>query len=548
MSKITLEHPIAYFCAEYGIESSLPIYAGGLGVLAGDTIKAAADRNLPFVGIGLLYRGERQVQFINHDGLQEEHDLDFDPLSANLEHVYLDDQPLFIRVHMTEIDIWCRVWKKTLNSDVILYLLDTDTDQNQLSERAITHPLYSGTEETTLKQQLILGIGGVKLLHTLGIHPEVIHINEGRPAFVHWQLIRHAMDEHGMDYHQAHQFAKNKTVYTNHTLVTAGLNNVNISLLKRYGKYYATKMGISIEELIEPGLEQRDKHKVFSMTRYGLNTSRRASGVSQMHTDLSKKIWQGYEWVNITNGVHMNTWQDQEIKNCNLDCDDLWPIHLKKKQELMTFVQDRTGFGYDPNKMVVSWARRLAGYKRLDALFTDIERLRSILRHADRPVQLLVAGKAHVSDKQGKLKLQKIIKYMAKELSGYAIFIPNYDLDIARMMVKGSDLWLNIPEYGKEACGTSGMKAVSNGVIKCTVPDGWAYEVNWEGVGWTLNSDDISRDVYTKLENEITPLFYERDEKGIPQKWLEMMRKSISVSGKFSAHRMINEYLEKLYS
>jgi glycogen phosphorylase len=547
MTDINPQHPIAYFCAEYGIQSNLPIYAGGLGVLAGDTIKAAADANLPFVGIGLLYRGERQVQFINHEGLQEEHDMDFDPLSAGLEHVYKDDQPMFIRVHMTEIDVWCRVWKKTFTDNVTLYLLDTDTDQNQLSERGITHPLYSGTEETALKQQLILGIGGVKLLHTMGINPGVIHINEGRPAFVHWQLIREYMDEHGMDFIKAHQFAKSKTVYTNHTLVTAGLNMVDIALLKRYGQYYADKMKVSIDQLLEHGINEDNGKPSFSMTTYGLNTSRKASGVSQMHTDMSKEIWPGFDWHNITNGVHMPSWQDREIRDCDLNTDCLWEIHLQKKQQLANFVKDKTGFSYDPNSLVISWARRLAGYKRFDAVFADIERLRAILKHSQKPVQFLAAGKAHVSDKKGKLMLQKIIKYMAKELSGAAIFIPNYDLEVAAMLVKGSDLWLNIPEYGKEACGTSGMKAISNGVLKCTVPDGWAYEVDWEGVGWTLNSDGVSSDLYSKLETEIIPMFYNRDGQGIPREWLERMKKSIQMSGRFSAKRMLDEYLEKLY-
>ncbi len=544
--QITPQSPIAYFCAEYGLDANLPLYAGGLGVLAGDTIKAAADANLPFVGIGLLYRGERMVQKINEDGMQIEEDFNFDPVEAGLEHVYIDDQPLFIRIYLTKIDIWCRVWKKTLAENVILYLLDTDTDQNQMSERGITHPLYSGTQGTQLKQQLILGIGGVKLLHSLGVHPAVYHLNEGRPAFMHWQLVREFMEDHGMSYQEARKLAKSKTVYTNHTLVAAGNNSVSCDFLERYAKHYADKMGIAIEKLLEDGFETGHKNHFF-MTRFGLNISRKASGVSQLHTNLSKQIWPGYNWVNVTNGVHLPTWQSSAVAQADLNTDTLWQIHQKNKQVLADFVQAQTGFSYSADRLVIGWARRLAGYKRLDAVFADVEKLRQILRSADKPVQLLVAGKAHIQDKAGKIMLQKIIKYMAKELAGHALFIPNYNLDIAKMMVQGSDLWLNIPEHGKEACGTSGMKAMSNGVLQCTVPDGWAYEVDWQGKGWTLNSDDVSNDFYNKLEQKIIPLFYERDASGVPKKWLNMMKENIRMCGQFSAARMLKEYGEKLY-
>ena len=545
MPKLSPQNPIAYFSAEYGIESQLPFYAGGLGVLSGDTIKAMGDLNVPFTGVGLLYRGERMIQEIDSTGMQVERDMEFDPVSAGLEHVYLDDRPLFIKVHLTELDVWVRVWKKTFSENVVLYLLDTDTDQNQLQERSITHGLYIGTEGTSIKQQFILGIGGIKVLTALGIHPAVYHINEGRPAFLFWQLIRTYMMVHGMNYQEAYELAQTKVVYTNHTLVAAGNNTIQVDFLKRYAQYYAEKMGITIDQLLEKGIKKDPK--VFSMTTFGLNISRKASGVSSFHTELSKKIWPEYSWVNITNGVHLPTWQNEEVRNCSLENDDLWHVHQKKKQELSDYVKQRTSFGFDPNRLVITWARRLAGYKRLPNLFDDIELLRKILRDSNRPVQLLVAGKAHISDKQGKLMLQGVIKHMAKELSDYSLFIPNYDLELAQKLVAGSDLWLNIPEIGKEACGTSGMKAVSNGVIQCTVPDGWAAEVDWSGAGWTLESENISENVYKKLQEEIIPTFYDRDANGVPQNWLNMMKKSVELCGRFSAKRMMTEYREKLY-
>lgn len=536
---------IAYFCAEFGLDSNLPIYAGGLGVLAGDTLKAAADLQLNLVGVGLLYRGSGSVQIINQQGLQQEADYPFDPVSAGLEHVYLDDQPLFIHVHLTTQDVWLRVWKKTISEKVILYLLDSDTDQNEVNERDLTHVLYAGAEDVVIKQQLLLSIGGVKLLHTLGIHPDIYHIQEGRPALVHWQLIRSYMDNNGLSFEQALATAKEKTVYTNHTLVAAGIGKSRSDILKGFGQYYADKMGVSSDTLIDLGIEKDGQG--FSFTRLALNSSRNASGVSKLHTGLSKKLWPEYNWTNITNGVHLGTWQDSAIRDNQENPQALWQAHLDNKNKLMEFVKNRTGYGYDPNRLVIGWARRIAGYKRYQALFDDIERLIKIVRSQDQPVQILMAGKAHRLDEQGKISLQEIIHHFQKELSGYALFIPNYDLDVANHLVKGCDVWLNTPEKGKEACGTSGMKAISNGVLNLTVEDGWAAEVDWNGVGWTLDSDNISGSIYSHLEKNVIPTFYQKNEFGYPTKWLEMMKNSIVLSEKFSAKRMVEEYRDKLY-
>ncbi len=537
--------PIAYFCAEFGLESYLPWYAGGLGVLAGDTLKQAADDQVPMVGIGLLYRGEAAIQVLTQEGEQQEADQPFDPVAAGLEHVYVDDMPLFIKVHLTEIDVWVRCWKKTLSDKVSLYLLDTDTDQNQISERSITHVLYAGTEETVIKQQLILGIGGVKLLHALDIHPTMYHVQEGRPAFLHWQLIRSYMDDHGLHFDEAREQAKQKTVYTNHTLVAAGNQGYDSHLLKRYATYYAQKMGISVETLLDPGKENDPDR--FYVTRFALNTSRRASGVSQLHTDLSAKTWPGYTWVNITNGVHLPTWQDATTASLVNDPAGLWRRHIENKRTLANFVHDRTGFGYNPDQLVITWARRLAGYKRFGALFDDITRLVALVKQLDRPIQILMSGKAHRYDSAGKQQLQSIIQLFQTELAGHALFIPNYDLDVARHLAQGSDLWLNTPEAGREACGTSGMKAISNGVLQCTTIDGWTTEVDWAGIGWTLSDQNVSQDIYRVLETEVVPMFYNRNEHGIPEEWVKRMQASMKLSEKFSAKRMLAEYQEKLY-
>lgn len=536
---------IAYFCAEYGLESRLPIYAGGLGVLSGDTLKAAADKKIPVVAIGLLYHGEAAKQIITPEGEQIEVDVPFDELSVGLEHVYVDDKPLFIKVHLTEIDIWVRVWKKTIGDTVTLYLLDTDTEQNHISERTITYALYHGTEEELVKQQMILGIGGVKLLYELGLHPCIYHINEGRPAFLHWQLIRMYMDKHGMSYEEAKQLAKENTVYTNHTLVAAGNKGYPTHLIKTYADYYAKKIGISLDDLLADGTQSHPDY--FKMTRFALNISTRANGVSALHTKLSEEAWHGYNWQNITNGVHMPTWQSEEFRQEKLTDARIWEIHQRNKQRLVDFSVNRSGYGFDPNKLVIGWARRIAGYKHLDWLFDDIERLKKLLKNEDRPVQLVIAGKAHFGDNHGKGLLKQVIGHMQNELSGSALFIPNYDLDVANHLVKGCDLWVNTPEYGKEACGTSGMKAIANGVLNFTIKDGWVGEADWDGMGWIIDHTNPSQDLYSKLESEIVNTYYDRDEQGLPVAWISMMRKSIETAKNFSAERMFDQYLDLLY-
>ena len=544
-SEISALHPVAYFCAEFGFDTAVPIYAGGLGILAGDTVKQAADNNFPLVGIGLLSRGFGMRQKITATGEQIDEDWEFDPRSVGLENVYIDDQPLFIKVHLTEVIIWLRCWKKTFSNGVVLYLLDSDTDQNQLQERSLTQVLYCGTKELQLKQQLLLGIGGVKLLTKLGIQPSVYHLQEGRPAFLHWQLIRQMMDHHKIEYESARRLAIEKTVYTNHTLVAAGNQSYSMDLLRVLAGYYAEKMKISVDELLKQGIDSNPGE--FSVTRLALNTSRKANGVSKLHSTLSMEQWPEYKWTNITNGVHFPTWQSSRVAAVKNSPNELWQAHLQEKQALADFVQRETGYTFDPNRFVITWARRLAGYKQMDMLYSDIDRLASIVKQVDKPVQILMAGKAHQGDTHGKEMLKQIISYMQNQLSGHALFVPNYNISIAQSLVKGSDLWLNTPVHGQEACGTSGMKALSNGVLQCTVPDGWAAEVDWTGKGWALTPNFTAENLYDLLEKEVIPRFFNRTD-GRPGEWLEMMQRSISLADQFSADRMLKEYQSNLYS
>jgi starch phosphorylase len=537
---------VAYFCAEFGFPG-LPLYAGGLGVLAGDTVREAADRNFPMVAVGLLYRGGKAVQKFTPDSLQVEEDLTVDPVSLGFEHVFVpqEDQPLFVRVHLTKEDVWARVWKRTVNNTT-LYLLDTDTDQNEPQERGICKAIYLGSEEALIKQQMVLGIGGVKLLDALNIHPSVYHLNEGRPAFLYWQLIRQFMEKGGLNFTEAKTKAQAMIVYTNHTLVRDGNQAYDTALLENYSLYYAHKMGVRIEELLAPGIDKGTGN--FSMTLFALNVSRKASAVSQPHYELSRSLWPEFSWVGITNGIHLPTWQDPEIKAAQDNAKNLWDKHRQKKRELMEFVVKQAGYGYDPERLVITWARRIAGYKRLNALIEDVNRLAKILTNVERPVQLLIAGKAHAADVSAKVMLQKVIKSMGKELAGYAIFVPDYTIEVAQKLVIGSDVWLNTPIQGQEASGTSGMKAVSNGVLQLTVEDGWTAEVDWHELGWTLDNNHLTETLYFRLEQDVVPMFYHWDVNNYPIEWITRMQKTMKLSQIYSTTRMLQEYRDKLYT
>lgn len=546
------KQPIAYFCAEYGLDSRLPIYAGGLGVLAGDTLKAAVDAVQPLVALGLLYRGKQSIQALDESGWQQDLDADFNPQEVGLEPVLIGKQKLEFSLNLGSEQIWLQVWQKKLSDQVSLYLLDTNHLQNTKDQQNINDALYFGDPVKQFYQQIILGMGGARLLQLLGIKPLVYHLNEGRAAFLVWELLRQLKDYQfdssnagqNLTLEQAEQIIRQNLVYTNHTLVPAGNYLVPRSLVQAVAQPIAKIWEVKVERLLEPGfLNGQQENDQFSPTQLAMHYSNQHSGVSQLHTELSKQIWPDKNWVSITNGVHLSTWQDQRFAKANLSNDQLWQIHLDNKSQLESYVHARTGYHYDSSRLVIGWARRLAGYKRLDAVFADIDRLANIVKDKDQPVQLLIAGKAHQEDEVGKKMLQQVIEYLSDKLSGYGLFVPNFDLDLAQKMVRGCDLWLNIPERGKEACGTSGMKAVSNGVLQCTTLDGWTDEVAWQGKGWALSSADISQNFYQTLDSQIKPLFYQQDKTN----WIKMMRASMELAQDFSAKRMFEQYQQLLY-
>ncbi len=540
------ENPVAYFSAEFAIHNGLPIYAGGLGVLAGDILKSAADLGIHMAGVGLLYKGEEARQKITLEGNQEENNFDYIPENEGLELIRdATGQPLFVKVHLTQVDVWLQIWRYKIGETVNLYLLDPDNPYNHSHERRLAYALYAGTQEEIIKQQLVLGIGGVKALKVLKIEPALYHVNEGRPSFLHWQLIRSVMDDKGVSYRTAKKNALEQTVYTNHTVVAAGNQTYDLDLMKAYTKYYAGKMGISVNDLLKDGL---DKQGRFDVTLFALNTSGRASSVSQPHFKVCKKNWPKYNWVNITNAVHFPTWHDSRL-NSDLGDEELWQAHLDAKRKTQELIAARTGFNYDPNKLVIAWARRFASYKQPDLLFRDLSRLQDIALSTNRPVQILVAGKAHVFDTEGKSMIREIIGHMSRELRGNALFIPDYNMEMGAALTRGSDVWLNTPRKGEEASGTSGMKAISNGVLQVTSDDGWAEEVDWsdESTGWVIDHKEMEYNLFDLIENKVIPTFYHRNEKDLPTKWLKMMRRSIELSPQYNAERMMEEYCTKLY-
>lgn len=539
-----LKKPVAYFCNEFAIDNELPIYSGGLGILASDTMNEAALQHFPMVGVGILYKGKNFIQHITTDGTAETRDSEFDHDTSFLRPTTQSGKPLVFDLIPGISEVMVKSYHVRLSDNTILFLLSTDLDSNPPEWVSDMDALYHGDDESHLRQQLLLGIGGIKLFDLLGIKPTIYHIQEGRPEFLIWELTKNLMQTENFSFEKSWAQAKEKIVYTNHTLVSAGNLGYSKSLVEKWAMPFAKSMQVDVNLLIKDGINENDN---FSTTLFALNTSSKQTAVSKVHADYANKEWKNFDFIGITNGVHLHRWQDSDFRE-ELSDRQLWDLHCLKKRELMETVIQRTGFGYDPNKLVITWARRLAEYKQPKIIFSDIERLKSIVSRADRPVQILFAGNSHTNDPGGKGIIEDIIKIFSSELSGHAIFIPNYNISLSNRLTSGSDIWLNTPKGNLEACGTSGMKAIANGVLNCTVLDGWTYEVDWKGIGFVLDPQKTAESFYATLEGEIAPLFFDRNIDGLPTKWIEQMRKSIELSNKFSASRMLDEYKTLLYS
>lgn len=523
---------VAYFCMEYGLREEFRAYAGGLGILAGDFLKSAADLKLPVVGVGILWRQGYTWQRLGRDGRP------YDSYPC-YSYDFLKDTGVTVTVEIRGRHVRCKVWLVDKYENAPLYLLDTNLPDNE--DRWITGQLYGWFSEERVAQEMVLGIGGVRALRALGIPVDVYHFNEGHAVLAGIELIRQKMQEQGMSFHEAWNATRRQIVFTTHTPVREGNESHPLELLR----YMGANDGLSLEQMVEIG------GSPFNMTVAGLRVSRAANAVSQLHGVTARRMWQDVKGacniIAITNGVHPGSWQDERIRKAFLENGDLWAAHMACKEELVDEVRRRTGVRLEPERLIIGVARRAVGYKRSDLIFRRPAVLEPYLE--DGRIQLVFSGKAHPQDDFGKEIVANLARY-ARKYPRSVVFLEDYDMKIGRVMTRGSDVWLNNPRRPLEACGTSGMKAAMNGVLNLSILDGWWSEGCEHGVnGWQFGdgvegSDQHDLDsLYRVLLEDVVPTYYERR-----NRWVEMMRASISMSHKrFSSHRMVEEYYAKMY-
>jgi starch phosphorylase len=602
---------IAYFSAEYGIDEIIPIYSGGLGILSGDHLKSASDLGLPFVAVGLLYKNGYFNQKIDGYGTQktEYTNIDLD----NLPILPVKDEngeDLIIDVDFPDRKLYLKIWKIVVGR-ISLYLMDSDIDKNIAEDRVVTLRLYGGDQEMRIRQEIVLGMAGIKLLKRLGLKPSVYHMNEGHSAFLTLEVIKDAMEEKQVSFEVAKSMCSAKTVFTTHTPVPAGNDIFPIELMDKYFSNFWPKLGISREDFLRLGMKNsQGLEQGFNMGMLALRIAGKKNGVSKLHGAVSRRLFSDV-WPNIapdespieyvTNGIHTCSWlapsmkklfnqylkpywqdniQDDETWNDikNIPNKELWDTHTDRKKKLCALVKSNittrlksSGYNYEeineivsklnPNALTIGFARRFATYKRATLIFRDLERLTQLLNNPERPVQLIFAGKAHPADKEG----QDLIKYihevsMKPQFKGKIFLLENYNIAMSRYLISGVDVWLNNPRRPMEASGTSGQKASVNGVINFSVLDGWWAEGYNQKNGWTIGDNteyqsyeeqDIadSESLYNTLENKIIPLYYEnKKEDGVSDKWMEMFKNSIiSTGGKYSTSRMVIDYTRDYY-
>ncbi len=606
-----LDGPIAYFCAEYGIHESLGIYSGGLGVLAGDHLKTASDMALPLVGVGLLYRRGYFRQSIDADGHQEHaypnYDLSRLPLTRALDR---QGDPLTVTVELPGRDVRVDVWTAQVGRVPVL-LLDTDTPENHRADRPITHILYVRGREMRLHQELVLGVGGVRAIRALGLSPAVWHLNEGHSAFLLAERAREAVAG-GATLDEAFERIRENSVFTIHTPVSAGNERFDADLIRRIagpvldGDGRPGTGGVPVDRVLQVGLGPDGDPSQFDMTAFSLRLTTDANAVSRLHAETANATWRGivpHGIRAVTNGIHTPTWVGRPIgelleHHLGADLDhldpatpagrwwerldqvpdaELWEAHLRQKGELAHFARGRLRVQLarhgeaprtldeledvlDPAALTIGFARRFATYKRAGMIFTDVDRLARLVHDAERPVQIVFAGKAHPADRPGQAVIQEIFaRTRSRALRGKVFILEDYDLRIGRFLVQGVDVWLNNPRRPLEASGTSGMKAAANGILNASVLDGW-WDEGFDGDnGWAIggretNPDEAaqdwsdSQDLYRIFEQEIVPAYYERDASGLPTAWLGWMRRSMAKAiWRFSTTRMLHEYTEQIY-
>ena len=603
---------IAYFSAEYGLDETVPIYSGGLGILSGDHLKSASDLGIPLTGIGMLYKNGYFNQIINGRGEQETEYRSIDISTLPLKPVkFAKDKDLIINIKIGKKKLYLKIWKIEIGR-VNLYLMDSDIDENSEDFRNITTTLYGGDQDMRIKQEMVLGMGGITLLNTLGIEPTVYHMNEGHSSFLTIELIKSLMQNKQVSFEIAKDIVSSKTVFTTHTPVPAGNDIFPVSLVEKYFDKYWDQLGITKEEFLKLGIQTNGKlEDGFNMGVLALKIAGKKNGVSKLHGEVSRKLFQDV-WTDVpanespidyvTNGVHTCFWLAPTIKDLynsyfkpywqdSIQYDDtwkeiykipdekLWEVHQERKAKLLKIVKDSTterlrkyNYSYDlidelvgnlekdTDVLTIGFARRFATYKRATLIFRDIERITKIFNEIDKPVRFIIAGKAHPIDKEG----QGLIKYihdlsLKPQFKGKIFILENYNIGMSRYLISGVDVWLNNPRRPLEASGTSGQKAAINGVINFSVLDGWWAEGYNQENGWTIGThqefDDYeeqdeadSKSLYDTLENKIIPMYYDKNKNGYSERWLKVMKNSISSNaGRYSTARMLEDYTEKEY-
>ncbi len=604
---VTAERPAAFFCAEYGIHGSLPVYSGGLGVLAGDILKEASDLGLPLVAVGLMYREGYFRQRIDASGWQHEYWVGTDPDRVPAALVTGDDgRPVTVTVPIGDRLVVAQVWRVDVGR-VPLLLLDADRPENDVADRWITSRLYVGDPEVRLSQYALLGIGGVRVLQALGIDPGVVHLNEGHASLACLELARAAMAE-GASQEDAFEAVRRRTVFTTHTPVPAGNDTYAAGQIADVLSGMATELGVDPEALVRRGRTHPDEAaEPFGVTQFALRSSRRANGVSARHGEVAREMWHDL-WpdravadvpiTHVTNGVHVPTWIGGPVEElldrhlgagwvertadpatweavAGIPGDELWAARCAQRGALIELAREcstverlargdtaeyvRAAQALDPDVLTIGFARRVATYKRLDLMLRDVDRALALLADTQRPVQLILAGKAHPRDDDGKRLVQRLFGMKAHaEVGRRVTYLDDYDHTLASAMVRGCDVWVNVPRPPLEASGTSGMKSAVNGGLQLGVLDGWwpeAYDgTNGWAIGGEVDHDHGAQDwrhaeeLYRLLSDAVLPTFYDRDDGGLPQAWLAMVRSSLRTIGpRFSAGRMVRDYAERIY-
>lgn len=599
---------IAYFSMEYGLHDSLKIYSGGLGMLAGDYLKEASDMKVNMVGVGLLYRYGYFKQALNLHGEQMAN-YEFQNFSKIPINPVLNENNEWVKISIDYPgrQLFAKIWQVNIGS-VKLLLLDADLPENQEEDRSVTHHLYGGNYENRLKQEMLLGMGGIKALNALGYNSEIYHCNEGHAAFIGLERISNIIEKHGLNFAEAKEVVRASTIFTTHTPVPAGHDSFHDDLFKYYMEGYYNKTGLSWEEFILLGKATPEEDH-FNMSYLACNLSQGINGVSKLHGDVSKTVlkplYPGFleeelEIGYVTNGVHYSTWTAQEWKNIHkeyfgpefpqnqLDFDvwdkiyrvpdeKIWEIRKTLRTRLINYIKERFSDNWikrnenpqlvtevlgklDPNALTIGFARRFATYKRGYLLFRNLERLSKIVNNPEKPVQFIFAGKAHPADKAGQDLIKHIVEISKRpEFRGKILFVQNYDINLAKMLLQGVDVWLNTPTRPLEASGTSGQKGVMNGTLHFSVLDGWWVEGYQENAGWALPAErayDVqdfqdeldAQTIYGIFEDEITRIFYDRNEEDIPVEWIDYIKNTIAqVAPKFTTGRMMQDYHERYY-